>query len=347
MAPIAGRDYPATYAELRAWFDEDGKCLDYLDWLRWPDGFSCPHCRGMVGWRTSSLMWQCGNCNRRVSATAGTIFHGTRTPLTVWFAAAWLLVNSKTGISATQLQREMQLGSVQTAWAMLHRYRSVMVRPGRDRLTGDVEVDESFLGGPEPGVPGRGALGKVLFAGAVERDERGFGRVRLGVLENANATSLRDFLAANVEPGSRVITDGWSSYPPAARDLYEHAATSVAASGLEAHEVLPAVHRVFSLVKRWLMGTMQGSVSPEHVQAYFDEWVFRFNRRHSRSRGLLFYTLIQFAVGGSPLTYQQMRKAGRTRTPPPPPRRTRTKPPSLERAVQESPWRERRPSPTL
>ena len=228
--------------------------------------------------RGSDWRWRCAGCDRRVSATAGTIFHGTRTPLTVWFSAAWLLVNSKTGISATQLRREMGLGSLQTAWTMLHRYRSVMVRPGRDRLRGDVEVDESFLGGPEPGVTGRGALGKVLFAAAVERDVKGFGRARLGVLPNASAVSLAAFLDANVEPGSRIITDGWSAYPAATRDRYEHTATSVAASGLQTHEVLPAVHRVFSLVKRWLMGTMQGSVSPEHIDRAAKE------REHLRMR---------------------------------------------------------------
>ena len=242
---------------MRTWFDEDWKCLDYLDyldWLRWPDGFVCPRCAGRVGWRLADSRWKCGGCDRKVSATAGTIFDKTRTPLTVWFATAWRMVGDKVGVSATQVQREMELGSIQTAWAMLHRYRSVMVRPGRDRLRGDVEVDESFLGGPEPGVPGRGALGKVLFAGAVELDLGGFGRARLGVIPDASAVSLSAFLDANVEPGSRVITDGWSAYPPATRDSYQHTGTSVAASGLHAHEVLPAVHRVFSLVKRWLMG---------------------------------------------------------------------------------------------
>jgi len=224
-----------------------------------------------------------------------------------------------TGVSATQLRREMELGSYQTAWAMLHRYRTVMAGPGRDRLRGDVEVDESFLGGPEPGVPGRGALGKVLFAAAVEVNEGRIGRARLGVIPDASAVSLAAFLDANLEPGSRVITDGWSAYPAATRERYTHQGTSIAASGLHAHEVLPAVHLVFSLVKRWVMGTMQGSVSPEHVQAYFDEWVFRFNRRHSRSRGLLFHTLLRQAVDGQPVTCL-LRKAGRTRPAPPPAR---------------------------
>jgi len=201
VALLAGRDYPKSYAELRAWFDEDWKCLDYLDWLRWPEGFVCPWCDSIEGWRASDRRWRCAGCDRRVSATAGTILHGTRTPLTVWFSAAWHLTSGKGGISATELQREMQFGSYQTAWAMLHRYRSVMVRPGRDRLTGDVEVDEAFLGGPEPGVTGRGALGKVLFAAAVElHSPRGLGRVRLGVVEDARAGSLQKFLLANVDP---------------------------------------------------------------------------------------------------------------------------------------------------
>lgn len=339
MSPVAGRDHPGSYAELRAWFDEDWKCLDYLDWLRWPTGFVCPHCAVRRGWQAPDGRWRCAGCDRRVSATAGTIFHGTRTPLTVWFAAGWHVTSSKTVISATQLAREMQLGSYQTAWAMLHRYRTVMVRPGRERLTGEVEVDESYLGGPEPGVRGRGALGKVLLAGAVERDGRGLGRARLGVLDSANAASLRDFLAANVEPGARVITDGWRSYPPATRHDYEHTATPVSGSGLEAHEVLPAVHRVFSLAKRWLMGTMQGSVSPEHVQSYLDEWVFRFNRRHSRSRGLLFYRLMSQAVTADVVTYHDLRKAGRTRPAPPPPVTARSLPPSLDRGHPGLPWR--------
>ena len=176
-------------------------------------------------------------------------------------------------------------------------------------------MDESFLGG------------------------RGFGRARLGVLENANAASLRTFLVDNVEPGSRIITDGWSAYPPAIRDLYTHKGTSVAASGLDAHEVLPAVHRVFSLVKRWVMGTTQGFLSPEHVQAYVDEWVFRFNRRHSRSRGLLFHRLMEQAVTGDAITYRELRKAGRTRPAPTPPTGLRWLPPSLDLGQVGLPWR--------
>src|SRR5665811_1450490 len=178
-----GREYPRSYAQMRAWFDEDWKCLDYLDWLRWPDGFVCPHCASVVGWRLADSRWKCGGCDRKVSATAGTIFDKTRTPLTVWFATAWRMVGDKIGVSATQVQREMGLGSYQTAWAMLHRYRSVMVRPGRDRLRGDVEVDESFLGGPEPGVRGR--------------------RVGQGVVRRRRRARRRRFRTSQVRPDTR------------------------------------------------------------------------------------------------------------------------------------------------
>lgn len=339
-AARAGKDFPASYAEFLAWFGQDWQCADYLDWLRWPDGFVCPKCATARGWRGPDGRWRCAGCAGRFSATAGTIFHRTRTPLTVWFDTAWRLCSSRTGVSAVEIQEQMQLGSYQTAWTMLHRYRSVMVRPGRERLTGDVEVDEAFLGGPQPGVRGRGALGKTLIAGAVEREGDGFVRARLAVIDSADTGALRRFLTDHVAPGATVHTDGWSSYPPATRGLYHHEPISVSASGLQAHEVLPAVHAVFGMAKRWLMGTHHGAVRPAHVQAYLDEWVFRFNRRNSRSRGLLFYRLLSQAVAGEPVRYADLRKAGMTRPAPPPPGQERGRPPRLALGPTGLPWRE-------
>jgi len=214
-APRAGVDYPGSYADLLAWFPDDAACLDYLDWLRWPEGLTRPRCGPIVAWRYDDGRWFCSGCAHRVSVTSGTIFHATRTPLTLWFAAAWHLTSQKNGISALGLKRELGIGSTQTAWAMLHRYRTAMIRPGRDRLSGSVEVDETVIGGPEPGRPGRGALGKTLVAVAVEREARTFGRCRLQVIEDASAPVLRNVLLAHVEPGSTVITDSWPSYPPA------------------------------------------------------------------------------------------------------------------------------------
>jgi hypothetical protein len=183
-----------------------------------------------------------------VSATAGTIFHGTRTPLTVWFAAAWLMTSQKHGISAHGLKRVLGIGSEQTAWAMLHRYRTAMVRPGRDRLGTIVEVDETVIGGPQPGRRGRGVLGKTLVVIAVEQAGRALGRCRMQIIDDASTASLRPFRLDHVDPGTIVITDGWPSYPSACEEEYTHQPEPIASSGSHAHELLPGVHRVAALV---------------------------------------------------------------------------------------------------
>lgn len=334
-------DYPGSYADLLAWFPDDAACLDYLDWLRWHDQFLCPNCGERRAWRAADGRWSCGGCARRVSATAGTIFHGTRTPLSIWFTAGWHFTSQKGGISALGLKRELGIGSTQTAWALLHRYRSAMIRPGRDRLSGEVEVDETILGGPEPGRPGHGALGKTLVAVAVERDGTRLGRCRMKVIEDASGPVLRGFLLAHVEPGSLVVSDGWPSYPAACGEDYLHKPVVIAGSGLQAHELLPGVHRVASLTKRWLAGTHQGGVQPGHLQAYLDEFTFRFNRRNSRARGLLFYRLLQQSVEATPRTYRSLiASPGRDRRKMPvPPLDKSVHPDSLDQPKLNRPWR--------
>src|SRR6266545_4468181 len=244
--PRGGAHYPRSVGEFQAWFQADADCLDYLQWLRWPDGFVCPA------------------CGARTSVTAGTIFDRTRTPLTVWFTACWMFASGKDGMSALSLQRGLEIGSYQTAWAMLHRLRSVLVRPGRERLTGRVEVDETFIGGEEPGLRG--------------------GRAR----------------------GATVVTDAWQGYRGLDKLGYVHDRRSQRAArarGEDPGALLPAVHRVASLVKRWLLGTHQGSVEAAHLPSYLNEFVFRFNRRRSRSRGLVFCRVLELAVGHQPVRY--------------------------------------------
>ena len=341
--PRAGVDYPGSYAELLSWFPDDRACLDYLDWLRWPEGFVCPSCGTTRAWRLADGRWSCGGCARRVSPTAGTILHATRTPLTVWFVAAWHMTSQKHGTSALGLKRVLGIGSEQTAWAMLHRLRTAMVRPGRERLSGSVEVDETYLGGPEPGRPGRGALGKTLVAIAVEQVDAGLGRCRMAVIEDASAASLRRFLQDHVEPRSVVLTDGWSAYPAAVGDDYRHERFPISGSGLAAHELLPGVHRVAALAKRWLLGTHQGGVKPAHLGAYLDEFTFRFNRRRSRARGMLFYRLLEQAVQAPPRTYRSL-VAGTgswRRSMPVPPAHKRVRPESLASEQLDRPWRGR------
>ncbi len=288
--------------------------------------------------------WWCAQCRRRVSAISGTIFHGTRTPLSVWFATAWYMTSSKSGVAAKTLHRNLGFGSYQTAWTMCHRYRSAMVRPGRDRLSGEVEIDESMIGGVKPGKRGRGAEGKVLVVIAVERrPPRGFGRCRLQIIPKAKATTLRSFLLDHVEPGSGLITDGWGSYPGAAGPDYKHKPIAVKPSGKKAHEVLPGVHLVASLVKRWLLGTHQGAVEEDHLQAYLDEFTFRFNRRRSRARGMLFYRLLHQAVQAAPVHFHELVANPKPKTEhedkPIPPKVRRLAPPSLRVSVPDRPWR--------
>ena len=246
--------------------------------------------------------WWCKACVSRISATAGTIFHLTRTPLTVWFAAAWHLTSAKNGVSAKTLHRILGFGSYQTAWAMLHRFRCAISHAGHDMLSGQVEVDETVFGGARHGKRGRGAGGKVLVAVAVELlSPKGFGRCRLQIIPNAETETLKAFIQKHIKPGSTIYTDGLTSYLGATKDEYLHHVTSAKGSGKEANEVLPGVHRVAALVKRWLMGTHQGSFEAEHLQAYLDEYAFRFNRRKSTHRGMLFYRLIEQCVYMHPM----------------------------------------------
>jgi len=301
-------DYPGTWRKFVAWFPDDPACAAYLERLRWPEGFLCPGCGSSKGWRTSKGPWACGGCGRKVSVTAGTIFHRTRTPLQTWFAAVWYVTNQKYGVSALGLQGVLGLGSYQTAWTMLHRLRSAMVRPGRNRLAGDVEVDETYVGGTaHGGKRGRGAERKSLVVIAVEvLSPKGFGRVRMRHVPDASGASLVPFVCDAVEPGSVVLTDGWDGYNALPRHGYTRRITVLSAGGDPAHVSIPAVHRVASLLKRWLLGTHQGSVRPAHLQAYLDEFTFRFNRRTSRRRGLLFYRLLEQAVATDPAPYRSI-----------------------------------------
>ena len=342
--PRAGKHYPRSVGDFQAWFRTDEDCLDYLEWLRWPAGFVCPSCGHHGGWRLDDARFKCAGCRRRTSVTAGTIFDRTRTPLTVWFNACWLFASGKDGISAPSLKRTLEIGSYQTAWAMLHRLRSVLVRPGRERLTGRVEVDETYIGGEEPGLRGGREKGKKVLTGvAVEiKQPRGYGRCRMAPLADASSASLHSFVADHVEPGATVVTDGWSGYHGLDRHGYGHEAHSQRAArarGEDPHNLLPAVQRVAALAKRWLLGTHQGSVDAAHLPSYLNEFVFRFNRRHSRSRGMVFYRVLEFAVGHDPVRYKDIVARTRPRKIPPTPPRTRGKPPSLDRPPAERPWR--------
>lgn len=253
-APLSGRDYPGTLREFNAWFADDDACLGYLAGLRWPGGFACPGCGGRRAWRMKKgRNLRCAHCRRDVSVTAGTVFADTRLPLTTWFAAAWYVTDTKHGVSALGLQRLLGLGSYETAWSLLHKLRRAMVRPGRDRLGGELELDESYVGGGASERRGR-SLGQAIVAIAVETRPGGrSGRLRLGRVADCSEPSLTEFATTAAEPGSVIYTDGWKGYNGLADAGFAHVRTSLSASGDPAHVVMPRAHRVSSLLKRWLL----------------------------------------------------------------------------------------------
>ncbi len=279
--------------------------MEYLIQMRWPDGFVCPSCGGPKAWRTGRTLFHCAGCGRQVSVTAGTIFQGTRKPLQMWFRAMWWVTSQKNGASAKGLQQNLGMGSYQTAWAWLHKLRRAMVRPGRDRLSGLVEVDETYVGGQEER-PGRGAENKTLVAIAVEKNGRALGRTRMAVVRDASRDQLCGFVQACVEPASTIRTDGWQGYRDLQNREYVHDRIIQQGSPLTPPQLLPGVHRIASLLKRWLLGTHQGAVSSAHLPYYLDEFTFRFNRRKSKARGKLFFRLVEQAVAIDPAPYKTL-----------------------------------------
>ena len=296
-------------------FGSEASCREYLTRVRWPDGFRCPRCQGERAWGTGRVgLFECGQCGHQTSVTAGTIFQDTHKPLRVWFHAIWLVTTQKQGASAMTVQQVLGLGSYRTAWAWLHKLRHAMVRPDRDQLEGVIEVDEAWVGGVEPGVFGRQSTTKAQVVIAVEERGRGLGRVRMKRITDGSAGSLESFIKSVVVPGSVVHSDGYSGYSNLGAAGYDHRPVVLHGRGKEAAtELLPRVHLVVSLLKRWLLGTHQGAASLEHLDYYLDEFTFRFNRRRSRHRGLLFQRLLENAVRVDPLPYDSI--VGRTGKP--------------------------------
>lgn len=305
--------YPKDFQEFFTQFKSDKDCWDYLFEIRWANGFVCPKC-GVTSkyWITEHLLIHCSICGHQASITGGTIFHGTRKPLLLWFHVMWWVVAQKTGTSANNLMDFMGFGSYETAWSWLQKLRRAMVRPNRDFLSGIVEVDETYIGGREVGGEkrGRGAETKILVVVATECIGKQIGRVRFKCIAEASGEELSKFIEETIKEGSEIITDGWRGYNFLNNSTkFKHQVKVISGSGSEAHELLPHVHLVDSLVKRWINGTHQGSISPKYLSFYLDEFAFRFNRKLSTYRGKLFYRLIQQAVDTKPQPIKKMTKS--------------------------------------
>jgi transposase-like protein/Zn ribbon nucleic-acid-binding protein len=295
-----------TFNEFTMRFTTEQQCREYLFGLRWKNGYVCPKCGHDKFWAVGDILYECAACGHQSSVIAGTIFQDTRKPLKDWFTAIWWITTQKNGASALGLQQVLGLKSYQTAWTWLHKIRTAMVFAEREKLLGRIEVDETYIGGEDiGGISGRGAGKKTLVIVAVEVKGRAYGRVRLGVIDNASAESLHPFILHNIERGNTLITDAWSGYSGIEnkgynREIYNQSQAQTP------DEMLPHVHSIIGLLKRWLLGTHQGAVKKPHLQAYLEEYTFRFNRRKAAKRGLLFYRLLENAMNVAPTTYSQL-----------------------------------------
>jgi hypothetical protein len=302
-------DWPATIMEFQERFATESACLEYLAASRWPDGFRCPACGGRHAWVLERRhLWECAACHQQTSVTAGTVMHGTRTPLRLWFWAAYLVATHHPGISAKQLQRQLGLSRYETAWLILQKLRRAMVAPEREPLRGEVEVDEFFLGGLEEGQRGGRQRGdKALCGIAIEVRGAGSGRLRLQTLTDAAKPALTDFVRATTAPGTLVRTDGWKGYIGLPRAGYDHHPRSQRAAAPGDEPYLPRAHRAVSNLKAWMHGTHRG-VGDSHLQVYLDEYVFRHNRR--RTPMAAFQTLLGLGASHPPTTYAEMTRRG-------------------------------------
>ena len=293
MTELIEETYPETMQDFIEQFATEKQCRDYLAKIRWSNGFTCPHCNGVAAWIKKNGIRVCKKCRKDISVTAGTHFAYSKIPLNIWFQAMWFVVTQKQGVSALGLGRALGITRQKTGWFLLKRIRETMTKTSPDLLSGTVEIDEVFLGGVKTGKRGRGAEGKTLILVAVEdKGKKGIGRIRISTIPNASENTLIETIQKLVEPGSTIRTDQHRGYPIITKHNFYHKPVAKVSYEL-GEDNTPLVHRVASLLKRWLLGTHQGGVQKENISSYLDEYVFRFNRRTSKSRGKLFYRLIQ------------------------------------------------------
>lgn len=300
------QDFPRSLPAFQRFFSDEAACATYLFEARWPEGFRCPQCGHDQAWelKGKAFTYECRACARQTSVRAGTVMHGSKLALMTWFWAAYLMATHSNGISATQLQKQLGLGSYKTAWLLCAKLRHAMTDPDRNPLGGLIETDESALNHrtkdePVAGGQGRSHDGKLPIIAAVEVINDRPGRLRLSALADYSASSLHGFVKANIAPGATVRTDGWSGYQGMTGVTHDpHVIGTMAA-----HVVLPWVHRIFSNLKTWALGVYHG-LRPKHLQAYLDEFTFRFNRR--KTRHAAFRSLIKIATRKNHVTYKML-----------------------------------------
>ncbi len=304
----SGIDYPENWDQFIDWFHDNDACLNYIYEIRWPNGFICPRClANNTPYKLKNGSLKCTTCRKETSVTSGTIFDKTRTSLKDWFGAIWYITNQKNGVSALDIQRLLGFGSYQTSWTILHKLRSAMVDPEREKLSGLVEIDETFIRRSSSTKSNKNQPNTVVLVAIELLEPKGFGRIRLRHVDGATKENVKQFMLDVVQAGSVIYSDGSALYKCAREIGFSHHRTVHLGSDIAAHITMPGVHRVSSLLKRWLLGAYQGAIKEKQLGYYLDEYTFRFNRRKSKSRGLLFYRLLEQAVIAAPLTYKNIK----------------------------------------
>ena len=288
-------DHPKNYQELVQQLSTQDACLDYIASIRWSAGFVCPKCGCQQFWKSNRLQRLCAKCRRQTSVLAGTLFQDTKLPLTVWFQMIWWFVGPKNGASALSLMQNFGIGSYRTSWKLLGKLRACTVLPLRHALSDVVEVDEAFLGGVN---------NKAIIVVAAEKRGKATGRIRVKHIKSREGAEIQQFITETILPGSTIVSDRYKGYAAIVKKGYIHSPQKKPYSWEEVdgddERLLPRVHRAVSLLKRWYYGTYQGRVDKQKLQSYLDEFVFRFNRRTSGNRGLLFRRMVEAAVKTTP-----------------------------------------------
>lgn len=300
---------PETLLEAARYFEDLDVATEFVAALRWPDGPVCPDCGGKEhSYLTTRRLWKCKACKRQFSVKVGSIFEDSPIPLDKWLASIWMIANAKNGISSHELGRSVGL-TQKSAWFVLHRVRLAMQTKTFDRLTGEIEVDETFVGGKskfmhvhvrERKIKGKGGIGsgKTAVMGVLKRG----GEVRAMVVNDTKRRTLQPRVREHVEPGSAVFSDASYSYSGLADD-YDHATIDHAVAYVDGRVHTNGIENFWSLLKRSLKGTYV-SVESFHLFRYLDEQVFRFNARKDNDLGR--FVTVAARVSGRRLTYTEL-----------------------------------------
>jgi Zn ribbon nucleic-acid-binding protein len=291
------RNFPKTAPEFDAKFATEADCIAYWIEARWGGTPACAKCQSTRLWtERDGILFECAECGHQTSLTSGTLLEKTRKPFKVWFRAVFEISSRRNGISAKDLERIMGFGSYKTAWTWLHKIRAALVTPNRKRLSKDVEIDEAFVGGKR--------AGKSMVLVATETD----GRLRLAHALTNDAATLKAFADASVAPGAAVTSDGHAGYNATSLGDRDHEAIVQTKAERAENDTLQTIHWEVSLLKRWLLGTHAGAVKPKYLQAYLDEFAFRWNRRRTKGVGRIAARTIGNLVGHAPLTMRAIIK---------------------------------------